>query len=127
MVSHYQAVAGFMIAYFFYIDGVDTIITMATSFGLDLVGVKTSSLLVILLALNIVAFPCTLIYGKLASHFETKKMILTAILVYAIICCYAIWMKIVIDFGVVGRRFTRRYPSIKSFVFFPVDPPKPSK
>lgn len=101
MISHYQAVAGFMIAYFFYIDGVDTIITMATSFGLDL-SVKTSSLLVILLILNIIAFSCTLIYGKLASYFGTKKMILTAIFVYAIICCYAIWMKTVADFWILG-------------------------
>jgi UMF1 family MFS transporter len=101
LISHYQAVTGFMIAYFFYIDGVDTIITMATSFGLDL-GVKTSSLLIILLVLNIIAFPCTLIYGKLAVRFGTKKLILTAILVYAVICCYAIQMKTVADFWILG-------------------------
>ncbi|MCP0887052.1 MFS transporter [Ligilactobacillus sp. WILCCON 0076] len=100
-IQQYKRVLGFMVAYFFFIDGVDTIITMATAFGVDM-GIKTSNLLLILLILNIIAFPCTIIYGKLAQKFGTKKMILIAIFVYIMICFYAIFMKTVLDFWILG-------------------------
>ncbi|KRL04481.1 MFS transporter [Liquorilactobacillus oeni] len=100
-IRKYKQVIGFMIAYFFFIDGVDTIITMATAFGVDM-GVKTNTLLLVLLVLNIVVFPCTLVYGWLAQKYGTKIMLLTAIAVYFFICFYALFMKTVLDFWILG-------------------------
>ena len=74
----------FLLAYFFYIDGVSTIIKMATAFGTDM-GIGANTLLVILLVIQIVAFPFALLYGKLARLFSTKTMLFVGIGVYVII------------------------------------------
>ncbi|MGX6980254.1 MFS transporter [Vagococcus elongatus] len=100
-IRQYKVVMFFLIAYFFYIDGVDTIFTMATSFGIDM-GISSSTLLVILLMVNIVAFPFTILYGNLAKRFGTKPMILTAIGVYILICCLAMIMSKPLHFWILG-------------------------
>lgn len=91
----------FLIAYFFYIDGVHTIIGMATSYGTDL-GISMTSLLVILLLTQFVAFPFTIIYGKLSEKYGGKKMILVGILTYALICCYGYFIKTAFDFWILA-------------------------
>ncbi|MGY3751022.1 MFS transporter [Vagococcus acidifermentans] len=100
-ISRYKHIVFFLIAYFFYIDGVDTIFTMATAFGIDM-GVSSDMLIIILLVVNIIAFPFTILYGRLAARFGTKPLILTAISVYIIICIYAMFMKTTVDFWIVG-------------------------
>ncbi|MEL3907677.1 MAG: MFS transporter [Treponemataceae bacterium] len=87
----------FLIAYFFYIDGVDTIIKMATSFGTAL-GLKSTTLLAILLFVQFVAFPFAIIYGKLADKFGTKPMLFVGVIVYTIICIQAYFIKSEFDF-----------------------------
>ncbi len=87
----------FLIAYFFFIDGVDTIIKMATAYGSDL-GIDSNTLLVILLVTQFVAFPSAIIYGKLAVKFGAKKMLFIAIAAYTLICIYAFFMKSALDF-----------------------------
>ncbi len=79
----------FLIAYFFYIDGVGTIIHMATIFGQNM-GLDSNSLIVILLVVQIVAFPCAIAYGKLAGRVGVRRMILTGILTYMIVCFVAL-------------------------------------
>lgn len=100
-IKQYKHVMFFLIAYFFYIDGVDTIISMASSFGVD-IGINSNHLIIILLIINIVAFPFTILYGRLSQRYGTKTMILVAIGVYTIICIYALFMKNVIDFFILG-------------------------
>jgi len=78
----------FLIAFFFYIDGVSTIIKMATAFGTDL-GIGSNTLLLILLVIQVVAFPCALLYGKLAQLTSTKTMLFVGIIVYVIITLVA--------------------------------------
>jgi len=73
----------FLAAYFFYIDGVDTIISMSMAYGRDL-GFGVSMLIGVLLFIQIVAFPFALLYGRLAARFTAKKMLLAGIAVY---CC----------------------------------------
>ncbi len=72
-----------MIAYLFYIDVVNTVIRLATTLGSDL-GVGVTTLLGVVVLVQVVAFPSALIYGKLASKYGGKIMILWGILVYAI-------------------------------------------
>lgn len=100
-IKHHKALFMFLLAYFFYIDGVDTIIKMATSYGSDL-GVSSTNLLIILLVTQFVAFPCALIYGKLAEKIGTKKMLYTGIIIYTFICIYAYFMKTTLDFWILA-------------------------
>jgi UMF1 family MFS transporter len=74
----------FLVAYFFYIDGVDTIIVMATSYGRD-IGLGVSTLILAILMIQLVAFPFTLMYGRLAKKYSTRHMLYTGIVVYMII------------------------------------------
>lgn len=81
----------FLVAFFFYIDGVYTIIEMATSYGKD-VGISDTSLLLALLLTQIVAFPCAIIFGKLAQKFETARLIAVCIGAYFLVAVYALWL-----------------------------------
>ena len=71
----------FMLAFFFYIDGVHTIITMSTSYGTDL-GIDSTQLVLALLVTQFVAFPSAIAYGRLAGRFGTKRMLLIAVFAY---------------------------------------------
>lgn len=91
----------FLIAYFFYIDGVDTIIGMASSYGTDL-GISMVSLLIILLLTQFVAFPFTLLYGKLSEKIGGKKLLYVGIITYTIICIYGYFIKTTFDFWILA-------------------------
>lgn len=91
----------FMIAYFFYIDGVHTVITMATAYGID-VGVDADRLLIILVAIQLVAFPFAILYGKLAKVFGARKMIMVGIITYTIISIYGFFLKTELDFWILA-------------------------
>lgn len=73
----------FLAAYFFYIDGVDTIISMSTAYGRDL-GFGITMLIAVLLFIQVVAFPFALLYGRLARRFSTRNMLLAGIGVYCL-------------------------------------------
>ncbi|MDY5541179.1 MAG: MFS transporter [Lachnospiraceae bacterium] len=79
----------FLIAFFFYIDGVYTIIDMATAFGSAL-GFTSTTLLLALLLTQIVAFPFALLFGYLAPKYENGKLIRICILAYGAIALFAI-------------------------------------
>lgn len=82
-VKKYKMIFLFMIAYLFYIDVVNTVIRLATTLGSDL-GVGVTTLLGVVVLVQLVAFPSAIIYGKLASKYGGKVMIFWGILVYAI-------------------------------------------
>lgn len=81
----------FFLAYFFYIDGVYTIIDMATAYGTAL-GLDTTGLLLALLATQVVAFPCSIIFGKLSAKYPTERLIMICIIAYAGISVFALFM-----------------------------------
>nr|WP_314278533.1 MFS transporter [uncultured Peptostreptococcus sp.] len=91
----------FLCAYFFYIDGVDTIIRMAASFGTT-VGINSSTLLLILLVTQFVAFPFAILYGKLAQVFKGKIMLLAGIGVYIVICIFAFFLSSAREFWILS-------------------------
>ena len=64
----------FLVAFFFYIDGVYTIIEMATAYG-SAIGLDTQGLLLALLVTQIVAFPCALLFGKAAKKYKNTTLI----------------------------------------------------
>lgn len=97
----YKAAAWFLVAYFFYIDGVDTIFTMATSIGMDM-GITTTTLMLVLLVVQLVAFPFSILYGWIANQFSTRKGILLAIILYFGICLYALKLHSTVDFWILA-------------------------
>lgn len=81
----------FLVAYWCYIDGVDTIIRMATDYGTAL-GFTTSSLIVALLITQFVAFPAALLYNIFGHRVGIKNALLVAIGGYTVIACFGFFM-----------------------------------
>ncbi|QGH36607.1 MFS transporter [Gracilibacillus salitolerans] len=100
-VKEYKYLTIFLIAYFFYIDGVGTIISMSTAYGTD-VGLSSTVLLVVLLVTQVVAAPFSIIYGKLANRFSAKSMLYIGIFIYIIVCIYGYFLETAFDFWVLA-------------------------
>ena len=81
----------FLLAYFFYIDGVYTIIDMATAYGTAL-GLDTTGLLIALLVTQIVAFQSAIIFGRLAEKVSSEKLIFVCIIAYTGVVVFAMFM-----------------------------------
>lgn len=82
----------FLLAFFFYIDGVYTIIDMATAYGTAL-GFDSTGLLLALLVTQIVAFPFAILFGKLSTRYKTEKLIAICITAYFGIAVFAMFLK----------------------------------
>ena len=82
----------FLIAFFLYIDGVYTIIDMATAYGQAL-GLDSTGLLLALLVTQIVAFPFALLFGWLSRRVDTALLVSVGILAYVGIAAYAIFLR----------------------------------
>ena len=81
----------FLLAFFFYIDGVYTIIDMATAYGSAL-GLSSTGLLLALLLTQIVAFPFAIIFGRLAKKYSAEKLITVCIVAYLGVAIFAIFL-----------------------------------
>lgn len=97
MIVKNRSILFFVIAYFFYIDGVGTIIHMATVFGSSC-GLDSMDLMVVLLVVQIVAFPFAILYGRLADKFGSRRMILFGIATYIVVCMLGFNLKEMKDF-----------------------------
>lgn len=122
----------FLIAYWCYIDGVDTIIRMAVDYGLAL-GFSSDSLIVALLITQFVGFPAALLFGKIGSLHGPKLGIQIAIAIYILIIIYAYFMDSEREFFIMAvaiglvqggiqslsrSLYTRLIPPAKSAEFF---------
>ena len=87
----------FLLAFFFYIDGVYTVIDMATAYGQAL-GLDSTGLLLALLVTQIVAFPSVLIFGRIVKKVSPEKIITVCIMAYFGIAVYAYWLDTQFDF-----------------------------
>ncbi len=83
-----KALRWFILAYFFYIDGVHTVIKMSTSYGSNL-GIEGTQLVLALLVTQFVAWPSSIIYGKLGRAVGTKRMLLVGVVGYFCITLFA--------------------------------------
>ena len=91
----------FLVAYFFYIDGVHTIIRMAVDYGLAL-GFPDDSLIVALLIVQFVGFPAALVYGYVARRVGPKPTLYFGVVVYVAVTIYAYFMTSVIEFYILA-------------------------
>ncbi|MDP6339595.1 MAG: MFS transporter [Candidatus Marinimicrobia bacterium] len=90
-IRHLKVVGTFLLAYWLYIDGVDTIIRMAVDYGTSL-GFPASSLITALLLVQFIAFPATLGYNWFASKIGIKRAIYVSIMGYALITIFGVFM-----------------------------------
>lgn len=87
----------FLLAYWCYIDGVHTVIRMAVDYGMAL-GFASSDLIIALLITQFIGFPCALVFGRLGTHWDTKKALLLAIGAYCVIVLWGMRMQNVQEF-----------------------------
>ncbi len=104
-IKQHKQVLIFLIAYFLYIDGVDTIIKMVVPYATTVLGtdsIDTFVLLAILLIIQIIAFPCAIIYGNLAKKYSARTMIVFGIFTYIISCIAAYFINSIWHVFVLG-------------------------
>lgn len=104
-IRKHKTVFTFLLAYFLYIDGVGAIIKMAVPYSQSVLGGDSLDMFVllgILLIIQIIAFPCALIYGRLAKKFTAKGMIFFGIFTYIIACIFAYSIDEIKDIFVLG-------------------------
>lgn len=91
----------FLFAFLFYIDGVYTIISMATAYGTSL-GLSSNGLILALLVTQLVAFPCAIYFGKISKKYETGVLIKICIFAYLLISIYAIFLNNIVQFWILA-------------------------
>lgn len=104
-IKQHKLVFIFLMAYFFYIDGVDTIIKMVVPYATSILGdetLGTFTLLGILLIIQIIAFPCAILYGNLAKRYSARTMIIVGIITYIISCIAAYFISSVWHIFILG-------------------------
>ncbi len=127
-IFHDKKVFMFLLAYFFYIDGVFTVIDMATAYGKAL-GLNSTGLLLALLVTQIVAFPSVLILNEIAKKVSPAAIITVCIVAYLGISLYAYGMHTQLDFwilAVVVGMFQGTIQALSRSYFGKIIPPEKS-
>ena len=91
----------YLVAFFFFINGVYTIIDMATAYGSAL-GLDTTGLLLALLLTQVVAFPCAIIFGRLSAKYDTGTLIKICIVCYTCITAFGMFLVTLWQFWVLA-------------------------
>jgi len=104
-IKTHKVIVVFLIAYFLYIDGVDTIIKMVVPYAQEVLGgdsLDMFMLLGILLIIQIIAFPFAILYGILAKKYSARLMIIVGIITYIIACISAFFISSVAHIFIIG-------------------------
>ena len=88
-VKRFKVLAYFLLAYLLFYDGVNTIASMASAFGESVLRLDPSMNVLLLLTVNIVAIPMTLVFGKLADVRGTKFALMLALFIYCFVAIVA--------------------------------------
>ena len=88
-IRRFKVLAYFLLAYLLFYDGVNTIASMATAFGESVLRLNQSMNVMLLLTVNIVAIPMTIVFGKLADIKGTKFALMTALFIYCFVAIVA--------------------------------------
>ena len=100
-IKKFKSAVIFLLAYFLYMDGVDTIIRMATSYGSD-IGLSATSMIQALLLTQFIGFPATLVFGYYADRFGYKYSLSFAIIVYILVVLFSSQMDTALEFYIVA-------------------------
>ena len=100
-IKQYKSPVIFLLAYFLYMDGVDTIIRMATSYGSD-IGLSAQSMIGALLLTQFIGFPATLVFGRYSDKFGHKQTLSFAILIYIGVVLFSSQMDSAIEFFIMA-------------------------
>ncbi|MEC7744530.1 MAG: MFS transporter [Candidatus Thermoplasmatota archaeon] len=85
-VSKFRTLFIYMLAYFFFIDGINTVTALGGVFGSTVLGVTTTELMVTILAIQFVAWPSALGFTKLANNWGTKKALSASLAGWVVLC-----------------------------------------
>lgn len=100
-IFKHKAMFVFLIAYFFYIDGVGTIIHMSTTYG-DTLGIDSTQMMLALLLVQLLGLPFALLYIKLANKFGARAMVGVGIIIYMGICVFGFFVRDIWQFWVLA-------------------------
>jgi UMF1 family MFS transporter len=100
-IKQYKSAVIFLLAYFLYMDGVDTIIRMATSYGSD-IGLSAQSMIGALLLTQFIGFPATLVFGRYSDKFGHKQTLSFAIFIYIGVVLFSSQMDSAIEFFIMA-------------------------
>lgn len=100
-IKEYKSAVVFLLAYFLYMDGVDTIIRMATSYGAD-IGLSATSMIQALLLTQFIGFPATLVFGYYADKYGYKYSLSFAIVIYIFVVLFSSQMDTAAEFYIVA-------------------------
>ncbi|MFL2705939.1 MAG: MFS transporter [Gammaproteobacteria bacterium] len=100
-IKEYKSAVVFLFAYFLYMDGVDTIIRMATSYGAD-IGLSATSMIQALLLTQFIGFPATLVFGYYADKYGYKYSLSFAIVIYIFVVLFSSQMDTAAEFYIVA-------------------------
>ena len=100
-IKEYKSAVVFLLAYFLYMDGVDTIIRMATSYGAD-IGLSATSMIQALLLTQFIGFPATLVFGYYADKYGYKYSLSFAIVIYIFVVLFSSQMDTAAEFYIIA-------------------------
>ncbi|WP_127493103.1 MFS transporter [Paenibacillus glycanilyticus] len=97
VIKRYPELLKYMASFWFFNDGINTVIVMATIYGAG-IGIETSDLIIALLITQFVGWPCTILFGRLAGRFGSKRMLYYSLMIYVLIVCLGFFMTSAIHF-----------------------------